>query len=474
MRGALLFVLSTYIISLLGVHALTLLRRDTPATIALDIKRRYVPDRVGRDRLRRKRDGTVDVKLQNEVSLYLCNVTLGTPPQSVELILDTGSSDLWCNSPNSTLCSSSSKPCSGYGMYDPSSSSTEHYVSSKFNISYADGSSASGVYLTDTLHIGGVTIEHFQFGVGYNSSSPQGVLGIGYKTNEVQVTRAGEKPYANLPQAMVNNGLVNATAYSLWLNDLNSNTGTVLFGGVNAKKYYGELQTLPILPIDGIYSEFIIALTGVSVNSASHSKSISSSDLPTAVLLDSGSTLSYLPDPVAHHIYKALNVTYQSSAGVGFVPCSYANRDLNVTYTFSSPAIDVSISELVLNSGDTTFSDGSPACIFGIVPAGNSQCVLGDTFLRSAYVVYDLNSNEISLAQTNFNASGDDILTIGTGKNPIPGATTVPHPVTSVVVGGGGARIGGASDKNGAPARLTPLPKHIAFGLLGTGFLMAF
>lgn len=103
--------------------------------------------------------------------MYYCNVTLGTPAQSLLLTIDTGSSDLWCNTANSTYCSSQGSPCASSGTYDPSDSSTYKYVSSDFNITYADDSGASGDYVTDTLSLGGVSISNFQFGVGFESSS---------------------------------------------------------------------------------------------------------------------------------------------------------------------------------------------------------------------------------------------------------------------------------------------------------------
>ncbi|KAF4223719.1 hypothetical protein CNMCM6457_000001 [Aspergillus fumigatiaffinis] len=465
-------------------------KRDVPAVVSLDIKRSISSDPVARDRVRRKRDKTVGQTLDNEVSnvprkltfrfigriiftfnqetLYFCNVTLGTPGQALRLVLDTGSSDLWCNAANSTLCSASSDSCNISGSYDPSSSSTYAYVSSDFNISYADGTGAVGDYATDILHIGGSTLKNLQFGIGYSSSSSEGVLGIGYPSNEVQVGRYGKDAYPNLPRAMVDQGLIKSNAYSLWLNDLESSTGSILFGGVNTEKYLGELQTLPIQKVNGRYSEFVIALTGVAFDSESHHKTYSSDALPAAVLLDSGSSLTYLPDSIVENIYRDLNVAYEPSSGVGYLPCNLAGNNMNITYTFSSPNITVMIDELLLDAGDIRFRDGARACIFGIVPAGDSTAVLGDTFLRSAYVVYDIANHEISIANTNFNSTKDNILEIGVGTDSVPSATQVSHPVTSVVADGSGARIGAPTG-----ASSTTVPSVSSAGALSAGVVRA-
>ena len=112
---------------------------------------------------------------------------MGTPAQSLRLHIDTGSSDLWVNVANSSLCEEKANPCSAAGTYDPDSSSTYSYVNSLFNISYVDGSGSSGDYAKDTLSIGGATLTGQEFGIGYTSSSEEGIIGIGYASNEAIV-----------------------------------------------------------------------------------------------------------------------------------------------------------------------------------------------------------------------------------------------------------------------------------------------
>lgn len=307
-----------------------------------------------------------------------------------------------------------------------------------------------------------------------------GVLGIGYTANEIQVNRDGEAAYANLPSALVKNSLINSNAYSLWLNDLDANTGSILFGGVDSGKYSGELETLPIQKIYGEYAEFLIIMTGVALQNSSGDHSYSSDELPATVLLDSGSSLTYLPDTIVEDIYNDLGVVYESSTGTGYVPCSMMNENINITYTFTSPSIPVGISELVLEDGTgLTFNDGTPACVFGIVPAGDSTATLGDTFLRSAYVVYDLANNEISLAPTRFNSTEENILEITNGTSAVPGATAVANPVTTAATGAGAAWTVSATSvtstsKSGASRSIvSSLPRRFAFGAAGAGILLA-
>lgn len=231
----------------------------------------------------------------------------------------------------------------------------------------------------------------------------------------------------------------------MWLNDLDANTGQILFGGVNIDKYHGSLQSVPILKLAGQYSEFLVALSGIFVNGTS----VSSSNLPAAVLLDSGTTLMYLPDDITKSIYKQFHAATDTSSGsvIAYVPCGLAHEDKTIDFTFSGIQVSVPFNEIVLPSNGPDgsglqFNDGTAACVFGISPNGGGPSVLGDTFLRSAYVVYDLANNQISLAQTNFNSTTDNIKEIEVGPAGVPDANMVPSPVINAKgLAAGAARL---------------------------------
>jgi len=66
------------------------------------------------------------------------------------------------------------------------------------------------------------------------------------------------------------------------------------------------------------------------------------------------------------------------------------------------------------------YANGKAACQFGIEPAGQNPVLFGDTFLRSAYVVYDLDNEQVSIAQTDFNATTSNVQEIKAGAGGVP------------------------------------------------------
>jgi hypothetical protein len=165
-----------------------------------------------------KRGGTYSQELNNNLTGagYYTEVALGTPPQPVTLVLDTGSSDVWVLDSNADLCKSRALQLH-YGdclaTYNPLKSSTYSLVEQgAFNIQYLDTSGAEGDYIKDTFHIANISIEALQVGLAQNSTINSGLLGIGFSANV-----AAAEPYRNIIDLFADQGLIDTQAYSLYL-----------------------------------------------------------------------------------------------------------------------------------------------------------------------------------------------------------------------------------------------------------------
>lgn len=164
-------------------------------------------------------------------------------------------------------------------------------------IQYLDGSTAAGDYVADTFEIGDATVNALQFGAADLTHTGQGVLGIGLTANE-----ATKQEYPNLVDAMLSQGLITQKAYSLYLNDYFSSTGSILFGGVDTEKFIDDLAVVPILPDSqsNNYTSFTVAMTSLNYtfsNGTSSQATLAGNSLLS--VLDSGTTLTYLPEAVA-------------------------------------------------------------------------------------------------------------------------------------------------------------------------------
>ena len=396
--------------------------------------------------LRKRQADTITTEISNFGLLYLINVTVGTPSQEFSLQLDTGSSDLWIPSADSDICSYASYYCV-YGAFNSNDSSTfqEDQDFGQFSISYVDGTAIDGIYFNDTLNIDNTKITDATMALALVASSDQGIMGVGFRENESSTSPSrpdqGLGPaftYPTVLDNLVSQNLIKSRTYALWLDDLSDNTGTILFGGVDTEKYTGPLISLPIQNDfqSGSRTSFTVAWTNFSVNTGSTILNYAPSS-PQPAILDSGTSLTYLPDNIVEQLFTGFGITTDPSIG-NVVPCTQIANNYTFTYTFggaNGPSISVPLSEILFPLVDTdyqpytgTTNPSDPQlCQFGIDNAGSGPILLGDTVLRSAYVVYDLENFQIGLAQTNFRASasedGDQISVIS-GSAGIPGVTS--------------------------------------------------
>lgn len=232
----------------------------------------------------------------------------------------------------------------------------------------------------------------------------------------------------------------------MWLDDFDARKGQVLFGGINKAKFEGQLQKMPVVPTNNTkYLSLQVPLTEVKVKSSALDSP--TKDKPLNVLLDSGSSFSVLPSSLTDPIYKKLGAKYYKSQQLAIVDCKKRSKKDHIAFTFNgNVTMNVTLDQMIIPAKDISTSkqasalgrratdltiDPKKTCVVGIIPdsstsGGSSGGILGDTFLRSVYAVYDLDNNEISLAKANTSPGKDHIEEIPAGKDGVPSATGAP------------------------------------------------
>ncbi|KXX78335.1 putative aspartic-type endopeptidase opsB [Madurella mycetomatis] len=442
--------------------------------VSVDISK-ATPEQKGLDRR------AFSATLVNNRTAYFARVTVGTPPQPLTLHVDTGSSDLWVLAEGSDLCNSFRLQQEwGYcfDTFDPEQSSTFETVGrGDFAIRYVDGTGSSGDYFTDNVGLGdGVTITNLQMGLAHEATSNWGMLGIGYTA-----AVAAAEPYPNIIDLLLEQGQIPIKAYSLYLNDASAQSGTILFGGIDTEKFIGELQSIDVIPNNqtGLYDHFTVALTSVTATSDSGITNLLASDSsPIEIILDSGTTLTYLPESMTAPLFRLVDAFDDTdgftATGLVYADCALRSRtDLFLTYQFggpTGPVINVSAAEMIMDdlkpyifSGGLILPSDIPwpndrVCRMGVMTADHEPPYLvGDTFLRSAYVVYDLTNNVIAMAQSNVNATSSRVIEIPTNGT-VPLVTGVATPASQQT---------GSDEENAAAGAVRPGLNWEVLGVAG-------
>ncbi|AOW00740.1 aspartic peptidase domain-containing protein [Yarrowia lipolytica] len=389
------------------------------------------------DRISLQRRTVVGVQVDRQQAYYEAQIALGSPPQNLTVLLDTGSSDLWVLSKNVSCLpkgyhaadSWKGVNCSNGGMFDSAASSSFRLNASAnagyqpgnkktwpFQIAYGDSSAANGLWASDTISIGGQSVAEFDFGFAQNASSGLAVLGIGPAGNEASTDDTPPWTYQNLPHKLKSAGITSSTAYSLWLNNQHSTKGSIMFGGYDrAKIQGGKLFTLPLVPTVDKESvtEFAVQLEAVRVDGKNYGER-------SNVVLDSGTTMTILPKEQIDPIIQLTGANYSQEVSSYIFNCSDSPTSGTVDFVFmDKSAITVQLTDLisVLSYSDgspDTYVDGTLVCVVNVQVAGKKQpSILGASFLRSAYVVYDIDNEQISLGNAKFNVTDSDVVDLG-------------------------------------------------------------
>ncbi|KAI9453773.1 acid protease [Lactarius psammicola] len=355
-----------------------------------------------------RRAQTTDIGITNQGSdvSYFAQVNVGTPAQSFNLVLDTGSSDLWFAT---TVCASCP---SGTPEFDMSKSTSLQTGTDRISLRYGSGS-AAGTIARDTITMGPFTVSQQIFvGVtditsGLIQGALAGIMGLAFQ---------GIASSTALPfwQALVNNNLLTNPEFSFFITRFLDNPsaqdeepgGVLTLGGTNATLYQGDIDFRSFTsPIRG-GSFWLQTVTGITVNGKS--VSLPSGDLAVAAI-DTGTTLIGGPTAAVNAIWGAVpgsEALDGNLAGFYAFPC---NTQLSVSMSFGGPSWPISLADMNLGSVGAGRCLGA---IFDITQGtnvtpgeGNPAWIIGDTFLKNVYTVFRANPPAVGFAQLS-NAAG--------------------------------------------------------------------
>ncbi|RCH93056.1 Vacuolar protease A, partial [Rhizopus stolonifer] len=161
-----------------------------------------------------------------------------------------------------------------------------------------------------------------------------------------------------------------------------------LFGDINQKHFEGELSYVPVTTKKYWQTD----LTSISVGSTS----ILSTPIPA--VLDTGTTLIVAPKNISDSIHALIpDAKYDPMYGWR-MPCAYADSTSteSIVIRLADKDFPIYLKDLVRakSSADTQL------CFSGIAGANLPFIILGDTFLRNYYSVYDFGNARIGLAKS--------------------------------------------------------------------------
>ncbi|GAA5934124.1 pepsin-like aspartic protease [Sporobolomyces koalae] len=331
-----------------------------------------------------KRDASFQSLSYDGQALWTGPITVGTPPQSFNVYYDIGSTDLALAS---STCTDSS--CDGKARYDASKSSTA--APTRFNVqsNWPTGTSGSGLLVRDTVTIARSTVVNQDVVAettigGYVSSrASDGVVGLAFR--DLSAARSYAFPFTLFQQG--------GSEYFSMLLSRTPGQSKISFNGFN-RKYIGTGPTWYSVSKDVDEQFRTLWQIGSStpyVNNRNAWKGFAN------FAFDSGSALIIAPPDAAAEFW-------------GNVPLSRKERDSYWSFPCqASPKVSFAFNRQL----GKRFSIDARDFNLGPLPSDNTRClgavisqnlnmgdtwVLGDVFLKSYYMIFDVNQNRIGIA----------------------------------------------------------------------------
>ena len=207
------------------------------------------------------------------------------------------------------------------------------------------------------------------------------------------------------------------------MNSSKSKFGFVLFGAVDHNRYNGPLYTLPLANslFQNFTDPFQLEITMNGLGLQGNDANITLYDKKSAALLDSGTTLTVVSKHIGDLIAAQVNGTIAGKDQCIRLPkCPSKKENKKLIFNFSGAEVAVDINQMMNKHKGKCYLQ------FAVhEDTSNDAIIFGDNFLRSVYLVYNLEDKEISIAPANFNSSLPE--NIEPIKSTVPSAIRAPQ-----------------------------------------------
>ncbi|KAK1765840.1 penicillopepsin [Phialemonium atrogriseum] len=309
---------------------------------------------------------------------YLSPVTIGG--QTLNLDFDTGSSDLWVFS--TQLGETSTH---GHTVFDTQKSTTHKVLKgARFSISYGDGSGAAGNVITDTVTIGGVSVENQAVELAtavsrsfVEDTANNGLVGLAFSQLNTVTPQQQKTFFENVLPSL---------AEPVFTADLRKDAvGAYEFGRIDQDKFVGDITWIPVNTTQGFW-QFSTKSFAVGNNKTQAAP-------PAQAIADTGTTLLLTSAEVAKNYYSQVRGARNDAQAGGITfPCDAELPDLMLDvgglYMARVKGSDINFAKV---QGNT--------CFGGVQPTTSDLQIWGDVFFKSQFVAFNAGNNTLGMAE---------------------------------------------------------------------------
>ncbi|KAJ8258693.1 hypothetical protein COCON_G00177050 [Conger conger] len=332
-------------------------------------------------------NGTAPTPLTNYFDTqYFGEISIGSPPQTFNVVFDTGSANLWV--PSAT-CSPLYTACFTHNRYDSTRSRTHIDNGTGFSIQYATGN-VRGFLSEDVVVVGGIPVVQVFAEATALPAMPfifakfDGVLGMGYPDTAIDdITPVFDR--------IISQHVLKEEVFSVYYSRDPNHTpgGEIVLGGTDPDYYTGTFQYLQTNRV----GKWELSLKGVSVGA----DLLFCTEGCTAVI-DTGSSYITGPASSVSVLMKTIGATEQAEGGYT-VNCNLVKSLPSISFQFNGAEFPLTDEDYV--QWQSQFGEDICTVTFkglDVPPPTGPLWVLGANFIARYYTEFDRGNNRIGFA----------------------------------------------------------------------------